>query len=103
MRAANRVHRLETNQVICDYCLEWHFHSMDFLGGAVPKGCQICGTPWEALRDRTPGNAVRMYVVPKDGIQQMLCDQCILPYALKRSDIYRDTTFWKDPDGKIAA
>jgi hypothetical protein len=90
------VHRLQSNQVICDYCLEWHFHALDFLGGAVPKGCQECGRPWEEIQNPTPGSATRMYVVPKDGIQQLLCESCVLPYAAKRQDIYGNTQFSKD-------
>jgi hypothetical protein len=79
--------------VICDHCLEWHFHALDFLGGAVPAGCQGCGASWEKLRNSAPGVEVRMYVVPKDGIYQMLCQACVVPYTGKRGDLYRGTQY----------
>jgi len=34
-----------------------------------------------------------MYVVPKDGIYQMLCSACSRPYVSKRADLYRGTEF----------
>lgn len=89
-----RTHRLASNQVVCDTCLEWHFHALDFLGGGVPpKGCQVCGSGWDTLRAREPEEDMRMYVVPKDGIMQLLCRPCMLQYAGKRSDLYKDTDF----------
>jgi hypothetical protein len=90
-----RVHRLQSNQAICDHCLEWHLHALQFLGGAVPPGCQECGATWEHLCNSTPGVEVRMYVAPKDGIYQLLCARCIRPYTAKRSDLYRGTEFGK--------
>jgi hypothetical protein len=62
----------------------------------MPLGCQECGASWVALRDSTPGVEVRMYVVPKDGIYQLLCGQCVLPYAGKRADLYAGTKFGKE-------
>jgi hypothetical protein len=87
---------LSTGQAICEYCLDWHASALEFLGsGLTPRGCQECGATWEALRDRDPLNlAVRMYVVPKDGIYQLLCDTCVLPYTAKRADLYRGTPYW---------
>lgn len=94
---SHRVHRLASNQVICDHCLEWNFHALDFLGGAMPKGCQVCGQSWENLCAMEPGQSnVRMYVVPKDGILQLLCKGCAQPYVQKRADLYRGTQFEKD-------
>lgn len=88
-----RVHRLSSNQVICDYCLDWHFHALDFLGGAMPRGCQECGATWEFLRESTPGVEVRLYVVPKDQILQLLCATCVQKYTAKRPDLYKGTGF----------
>lgn len=66
---------------------------MDVLGGnAIPKGCQGCGATWEAL-NQVPGLAVRIYIVPKDGIQALLCEDCVRPYTAKRADIYRGTKY----------
>jgi acetone carboxylase gamma subunit len=91
-----RVHRLSSGQVICDYCLEWHVKAMEFLGGSVPAGCQECGRTWEQLRCEDPRALdVRIYVVPKDGILQMLCERCAAPYTAKRKDLYRDTEYGK--------
>ena len=89
----HRVHPLRSNQIICDDCLNWHFHALDFLGGAIPSGCQICGRAWLEIRNSTPTVEVRMYVAPKDGIYQVLCEACVKPYTAKRKDLYRGTRY----------
>lgn len=61
----------------------------------MPRGCQVCETSWEILRDSTPGVEVRMYVVPKDGIMQLLCRSCCQQYVAKRPDLYHGTQFAK--------
>lgn len=101
-RLKSRVHALQTNQTICDYCLEWHFHAMDFLGGAVPRGCQGCDTPWDVLQARAAGSPVQMYVVPKDGMNQLLCLPCTLAYCRKRPDLYKNTKFWTELEATTA-
>lgn len=89
-----RVHQLTRAQVICDYCLDWHNHAIEFLAGeSAPRGCQECGASWATLRDRTIGAEVRMYVVPKDGVYQILCPECVAPYLPKRADLYKGTAF----------
>ena len=95
---AHRVHRLKSNQVVCDYCLVKHFHALEVLGGAVPHGCQECHRTWEEIRSRNPLELVegRVYVVPKDGILQMLCESCITPYTAKRADLYGGTQYGKE-------
>ena len=35
----------------------------------------------------------RMYVVPKDGVYQVLCLACKNTYCAKRADLYRNTKF----------
>lgn len=95
-RPPHRVHRLQSNQVVCDHCMEWHHHAIAFLGGAVPPGCQQCRATWEYLRDSTPGVEIRMYVVPKDGILQLLCGACVQTYLPKRADLYKGTQFGTD-------
>jgi len=85
---------LSTGAPICDYCLEGHLEALDVLGGAVPKTCQGCGEPWKHLQERDPyAIAVRMYIVPKDGILQMLCARCTDAYTHKRTDLYKGTQF----------
>lgn len=91
-----RCHRLESQQVVCDDCLAWHFHALDVLGGAIPRGCQECGLTWEKLRETEISVDIRMYVVPKDGIMQILCRNCIRRYAAKRPDLYRNTDFGRN-------
>lgn len=92
-RARFRVHQLASGQVICDYCLEWHSNALDMLGGSPPKGCQVCRHSWAELCARDLGAQVRMYVVPKDGIYQLLCAACVRPYLPKRKELYKGTHF----------
>lgn len=88
-----RIHPLETGQAICDYCLDWHRHAMDFLGGAPPRGCQGCCHSWEEIKAAAPGEQVRMYVVPKDGLMQLLCARCVKPYLPQTKELYKGTQF----------
>jgi hypothetical protein len=83
-------------QRICDYCLEWHNTAIEFLAGGAIPGCQGCGATFEFLRDSTLGEEVRMYVVPKDGIYQVLCATCVRGYLPKRADLYKGTAFGTD-------
>jgi hypothetical protein len=92
-RPAHRVHHLTNGQIICDYCMEWHRNAMDVLSGGVPRGCQECGATWEFLRDSTLGVEVRMYVVPKDGIYQLLCSLCVAKYLQKVPHLNKGTRF----------
>lgn len=85
---AYRVHTLTSRQVICDYCLDWHQAALDFLGGHPPKGCQACEKPWAEFPAATA-----FYLVKKDGIYQLLCKNCVVPYTKKRSDIYAGTDY----------
>ena len=97
MRPRHRVHRLASNQVICENCLDWHFHALEFLGGTEgPRGCYGCLLTWRELEARTPGTQVRLYVVPKDGILQLLCRDCVQPYLSKRSELFRGTKFGRE-------
>jgi len=88
----HEVHRLSTNQVICDRCLDWHFHALDVMGGNMPNGCQICGHAWETMQE-CAGERIHVYIVQKDGIYQVLCATCVTPYTGKRSDLYRGTEY----------
>jgi hypothetical protein len=90
---AYRTHQITGAQRICDCCLEWHRKALDFLGGGAIPGCQECGASWEFLRDSTRNVEVRLYVVPKDGIYQVLCSACVRPYVPKRADLYGGTQF----------
>lgn len=88
-----RTHQLTEAQRICDYCLEWHGKAIELLAGRALPGCQVCRATPEFLRDSTPGVEVRMYVVPKDGIYQVLCHTCYRSYAVQRADLYHGTLF----------
>ncbi len=50
-------------------------------------------SPGETLREVTPGIAVKMYVVQKDGIYQLLCATCCQQYLPKRADLYSGSQF----------
>jgi hypothetical protein len=81
-------------QFICDQCLDWHNRALEFLAGkGVPPGCQECGLTADVLRDREPGATWRLYVVPRDGVLQVLCRDCKGAYVAKRADLYRGTAF----------
>ena len=93
-RPAFRIHRLSSGQAICDYCLEWHNHALEVAGGTTePIGCQGCQQTWPMLKAITPGEDVPLYVVPKDGLYQLLCKQCVVPYVTTRADLYKGTEF----------
>ena len=84
---------LPNGLVVCEQCQDWHKHALEILGGAVPLGCSGCGSTWQTLRDLQIGVEVRMYVVPKDGLYQVLCPVCAQQYLPKRSDLYKGTEF----------
>jgi hypothetical protein len=90
-----RVHRLTTGQVICDDCLDWHMHALDVMGGNMPRGCQECGAAWEQVLG---AEQMRVYIVQKDGIYQVLCRACIQSYTPKRGDLYKGTRYGKSID-----
>lgn len=92
-RPAWQTHQLTGAQRICDACLDWHNKALEFLAGRAIPGCQGCGASWELLRDSTADVEVRLYVVPRDGIYQVLCRACVRPYVSARSDLYRETPF----------
>lgn len=88
-----RIHTLNSRQNICDDCVSWHFHAQDFLGGGAPAGCQVCNKSWAQLRAEALGAQCRLYVVPKDGILQLLCIDCVRPYLPKNKQLYKGTRF----------
>ena len=61
----------------------------------MPPGCQVCSKTFDELRVLGTGveYQVRMYVLPKDGIYQVLCGECIKPYTQKRGDLFKGTQF----------
>jgi hypothetical protein len=78
---------------MCLYCREWHAHALEVLSGAVPKGCQECGLSFEQIRVSTFDADVKMYVVPLDGIYQVLCRPCCGEFVRKSRDRYQGTAF----------
>jgi hypothetical protein len=84
--------------VMCWKCHEWHTANLlaAFQGG-VPKGCFECKATWDELRLRlTIGDnpdEVKMFLVPKDGIYQLLCRTCSDAYEQKRADLLRGTLY----------
>ena len=78
---------------MCQKCYFWHRAALDLLvTGREPLGCQECGVTMAELRSRTTGD-IKLDVVPKDGIYQVLCKQCSNAYVPKRVDLYGDTAF----------
>ena len=88
--------RLSTGQPMCFRCHEWHGHALQVLGGALPRGCQECRMSLEDLATLTGDPAMRMFVVPKDGIYQVLCAPCKDAYCRKRQDLYKNTKFGQE-------
>ena len=83
--------------VMCWTCYEWHAKALRMLQGEPPPGCQVCGVTFAQLKDATPGEDVRMYVVPKDSLYQVLCKTCSDAYIRKRVDLLGDTQFgWEN-------
>jgi hypothetical protein len=81
------------SQTICDDCLTWHNRAIALLAGEAISGCQGCGASWQTLCDREPGQRVPLYVVPRDGVYQVLCAACLVTYVPKRRDLYGRTAF----------
>lgn len=83
--------------LICQNCLDWNSRAVRYLGENVPPpGCQECGKSLAELYARTDFRAVpdnRLWLVPKDGIYQILCTQCREAYEQKRADLLADTAY----------
>jgi hypothetical protein len=77
-------------QTVCDDCLDWHMRALELLAGRAIPPCQNCGK--EISHDGLTTGEKR-YVVPRDGIYQVLCAACVRPYVEKRGDLYRGTAF----------
>ena len=78
---------------MCVDCRLWHEHAMDVLAGAVPKGCQKCRVTFQQIRDGEVSADIKMYVVPLDGIYQVLCRPCCGQFVRKSRDRYKNTAF----------
>ncbi|HTB10950.1 MAG TPA: hypothetical protein VK752_05240 [Bryobacteraceae bacterium] len=78
---------------MCARCLEWHMHALDLLAGKIPPGCQECGLSFSVLERAAADADVRLYVVPRDGIYQVLCRRCCDVYVRSRRDLYKGTPF----------
>ena len=78
---------------MCWHCWGWHQRALKLLAGEIPAGCQRCGATFTALQGRAGSGDVRMYVHPKDGIYQVLCQICSDRYVAQRADLYRPTKY----------
>jgi transcription elongation factor Elf1 len=85
---------LSTGQRMCPRCQEWHAEALRVLAGESRGAaeCQECGVPFLAHADERSGD-YRLYVVPKDGIYQMLCGTCKDAYVAKMRRLYQGTKF----------
>ena len=83
-----QLHRIggEGGKVICQRCMEWHDKAISAAGGQMPHACQECGITSEQLE--AVYNRVRYFLVPKDGVYQILCSHCEREYVAKRQDLY---------------
>jgi hypothetical protein len=83
--------------LMCFHCYEWHTKSLNALAtGSAPPGCFECRVTWAELRARPASGdetSVKMYLVPKDGIYQLLCRTCSDAYERKRADLLGDTVY----------
>ncbi len=74
---------------MCERCREWHGRALALLAeGTLPPGCQECPLTFGQLNDLAAGPTVRMYVVVKDGMYQVLCAHCKDAYCALRTDLY---------------
>lgn len=78
---------------MCGWCLQWHMRALDLLAGKIPPGCQECGLSISVLERASVDADVRLYVVPRDGIYQVLCRRCCDVYVRSRRDLYKGTEF----------
>jgi hypothetical protein len=84
--------------VMCLRCREWHDANIDALAkDGAPKGCFECRVTWAELRLRLEAGdnpaELKMFLVPKDGIYQLLCRTCSDAYERKRADLLRGTLY----------
>lgn len=82
---------------MCQHCYEWHLSSLNAVSkGGVPPGCFDCRATWDELRlrlDAGDNTSVKMILVPKDGIYQLLCRTCSNAYEQKRADLLSGTLY----------
>jgi hypothetical protein len=77
----------------CLNCLDWHCHALKMLAGEIPRGCQVCGVTFRQLSARSLAD-VKMVLLMKDGIYQVLCKACEGHYA-PRCGFFRGTLYEK--------
>lgn len=72
---------------ICESCLESIEARLDEFLSRNPDRCDECGRLIRDMECDATGN-IFMFVHMKDGVFQILCDQCSVSYAVSRKDIY---------------
>lgn len=93
-RPPSEVHTMGSGgALICFRCLEWHRHAMAAFCGQPPPGCQECGLKFADLKEIDGAGNLRMSLVVKDGIYQVLCTPCADSYERKRADLFRNTVY----------
>lgn len=92
-RSPNEVVRMKGAGLMCWHCYEWHAQALRMLAGEPPTGCQECGLSFQELTAMHPDGNVRMVLVQKDKIYQVLCGACADGYLPKRSELFKGTKF----------
>jgi hypothetical protein len=82
---------LAGSQPRCYQCQEWHERAVNVLNASL--GCYDCKKSWEQFRAEAGPAEVKMYIVPRDGIYQVLCRPCCDEFVRLSRALYAGTAF----------
>ena len=82
---------LKGTQPRCYHCQEWHEMAVNVMEASA--GCAECGKTWDQFRDEGGPAELKMYVVPRDGIYQVLCRPCCDEFVRLSRQLYAGTAF----------
>lgn len=96
-RSPLEVVTMSCNVVMCWRCYEWHQEALYVqFQQRPPKGCQECNLSYAELEARAPDGNVRIVLVPKDGLYQVMCGTCSDAYLPKRVELFKGTQFGQE-------
>lgn len=79
---------------ICGDCWAKHLECLAVIAsGGVPAACHGCGMKLKTLKEREPGDDIRMALHMKDGVYQLLCRNCDSRYVRAQADRFRGTPY----------